>query len=251
MTAGTNVVEVGGVRRTFLVAPPEVPDPAAKPPPPKVYKKLPYAGDKPRPHPAGRPPAEITVVVDAGHGGSDTGAVSPHGRFEKDANLRLALAVRDELVARGYRVVMTRTDDSFPALYDRPKVAHREKADAFISIHHNAPPFDRDPLALRYQAVYAWNPLGERLAKAINERMAAANPDLRNNGVMLANFAVTRNPEIPSCLIETDFITSPDGELAAWDPARIACTAAAIAEGFSCWTAATESGNVAEPGVTR
>ena len=71
------------------------------------------------------PPAEITVVVDAGHGGSDTGAVSPHGRFEKDANLRLALAVRDELVARGYRVVMTRTDDSFPALYDRPKVAHR------------------------------------------------------------------------------------------------------------------------------
>ena len=234
---GTNAVEVADVRRTFVVAAP----PAATnrvPAKAKVYEKLSYAGDVPQPHPAGRPASSLTVVVDPGHGGGDTGATSPHGRFEKDANLRLAKAVARALRLRGFRVVMTREDDSFPALYDRPKVAHREKADAFISIHHNAPPFDRDPTRIRYQAVYAWNALGERLAKAINARMAAAAPDLANSGVLHANFAVTRNPEIPSCLVETDFITSSAGKAAAWDPVRITATAAAIADGVSDWLSA-------------
>ena len=69
---------------------------------------------------------------------------------------RSARAVK-ALESRGYNVAMTRETDVFIPLYDRPKVAHREKADAFISIHHNAPPFDRDPTRIRYQAVYAWN----------------------------------------------------------------------------------------------
>ena len=203
------------------------------------YKKLPYAADKPKATPKGRRPSEITVVVDAGHGGSDTGAMTPRGFTEKDLNLRLAMAVRDELRRRGYVVVMTREDDSFPALYDRPKVAHAHKADAFISIHHNAPPLDRDPRKLRYHTVYAWNDIGSKLAAAINSRMAAAfGPKLRSNGVMHANFAVTRNPEIPSCLIETDFITTPEGEVDCLDDARRMKVASAIADGFADWTIA-------------
>lgn len=234
---GTNVVEIGEVRRTFFVEQPKVADPAAPVPAPRVYTKLEYAGDVPKPHPAGRSPSEITVVVDAGHGGSDTGAVGPCGSLEKDVNLLLARTVRQALENRGYRVVMTREDDSFPALYDRPKVAHRENADAFISIHYNAPAYNRNPVDLRYHAVYAWNPLGERLAAAINRRMAGATPDLPNEGVLHANFAVTRNPEIPSCLIETDFLSSPAGEEAAFDPVRRTVLAAAIADGFSDWVA--------------
>ena len=204
-----------------------------------TYKKLPYAADKPKASPKGRRPAEITVVVDPGHGGSDTGALTPRGFTEKDLNLSLAKSVRDELRRRGYKVVMTREDDSFPALYDRPKVAHAHKADAFISIHHNAPPLDRDPRKLRYHTVYAWNDIGSRLAAAINRRMAAAfGPKLKSNGVMHANFAVTRNPEIPSCLVETDFITTPEGEIDCRDDARRARIASAIADGFADWTIA-------------
>ena len=229
---GTNVVEIGGVRRSFTVAPT---DPIALAEPKKTYTKLPYAADTPKPHPAGRKPEEITVVLDAGHGGHDSGALSPHGLPEKDANLRLAKAVRDELVRRGYKVVMTREDDTFIALYDRPKVAHRANADLFVSIHHNAPGYAVDPFGLRYQTVYAWNGLGERLAKAINARMAAADPALGNEGVQQANFAVTRNPEIPSCLIEADFITHPDGECASWDDSRRLRIAAAIADGIADW----------------
>ena len=236
---GTNVVVVGGVRRTFVIGSLEsLGSKGTKGSDEKrVYKKLEYAADQAKPHPAERKPEEITVVLDAGHGGHDTGAMSPHALPEKDANLRLAKAVRDELVKRGYRVVMTREDDTFVELYDRPKVAHKAKADLFVSIHHNAPGYASNPFAIRSQSVYAWNPLGERLAKAINARMAAADPTLRNDGVLHANFAVTRNPEIPSCHIEADFITHPDGECAAWDAARRPSVAAAIADGITDWVA--------------
>ena len=228
---GTNVVEVGGVRRFFTIAP------IAPIAPKRTYTKLEYAADQAKPHPVGKKSEEITVVIDAGHGGHDTGAVSPHGLPEKDANLRLANAVRNELVKRGYTVVMTREDDTFVELYDRPKVAHKAGADLFVSIHHNAPGYASNPFAIRSQSVYAWNALGEKLAKAINARMAAADPFLKNDGVLHANFAVTRNPEIPSCLIEADFITHPDGESAAWDAARRPAIAAAIADGIGDWVA--------------
>ena len=231
---GTNTVEIGGARRTFVVGSLKSLGPKGSDEK-RVYKKLEYAADRAKPHPRGKKPEEITVVIDAGHGGRDTGAMSPHGLPEKDANLRLAKAVRDELAKRGYKVVMTREDDTFVELYDRPKVAHKANADLFVSIHHNAPGYASNPFAIRSQSVYAWNALGERLAKAINGRMAAADPMLANDGVLHANFAVTRNPEIPSCLVETDFITAPEGEEASWDPARISATAAAIADGVTDW----------------
>ena len=231
---GTNVVEVGGVRRSFTIAPIAPTAPIA---PKKTYTKLFYAADAAKPHPGGMKPEEITVVLDAGHGGHDAGALSPHALPEKDANLRLAKQVRDELMRRGYRVVMTREDDVFVELYDRPKVAHKANADLFVSIHHNAPGYATHPFEVRSQSVYAWNPLGEKLAKAINARMAAADPQLRNEGVLHANFAVTRNPEIPSCLVEADYVTHPDGEAAVWDASRRPTIAAAIADGIADWVA--------------
>ena len=243
VVAGTNTIEVGGVRRSFRVQKKTTANnplgqrtSSSVDYQPPTYKKLPYAADMPKPHPVGKSAGEITVVIDAGHGGSDTGAMAPHGRMEKDFNLALAKQVRDELTARGYKVVMTREDDSFPALYDRPKVAHRVGADAFISIHHNAPAFDRDPRGLRYHAVYAWNEIGTNLAARINRRMARTlGATLKSNGVMHANFAVTRNPEIPSCLIEVDFITTPEGEDENTDAARRYRIAASIADGFVDW----------------
>ena len=231
---GTNAVEVGGVKRCFTV---DIPDARHKAQGTGHYPKLEYAADTAKPHPRGKKPAEITVVLDAGHGGHDKGALSPHGRPEKDANLLLAQAVRSELAKRGYTVVMTREGDTFVELYDRPKAAHLAKADLFVSIHHNAPGYAMNPFEVRSQSVYAWNELGEGLAKAINSRMAAADPLLKNDGVLHANFAVTRNPEIPSCLIEADYITHPDGEAAAWDDARRLRIAAAIADGIADWVA--------------
>ena len=77
------------------------------------------------------------VVIDAGHGGVDPGSIAPsNGRREKDVALRIALAVRDELVRSGrVRVAMTREDDRFLVLQERYGIARRLKANLFISIH--------------------------------------------------------------------------------------------------------------------
>lgn len=239
---GTNVIEVAGVTRTFVVGKRPVraaSSGTAPKPSKKVYSKLPYAGDVSKPRPCGKPPSEITIVIDAGHGGVETGAMSPHNLKESDLNLALARNVRDALAARGYRVVMTRETDVVVPLLSRPKVAHAHGADAFVSIHHNAPAADRDPRTIRYHAVYAWNAIGKDLARAVNVRLAAAfGASLTNNGVVHANFAVTRNPEIPSCLVETDFLTTPEGELDCWNRARRQKVAAAIADGIADWCAA-------------
>lgn len=80
------------------------------------------------------------VVIDAGHGGHDPGAISPHGGSrEKDITLALARAIRKELLASGrVRVALTRADDRFLVLEERYGIARRLKADLFISIHADA-----------------------------------------------------------------------------------------------------------------
>jgi N-acetylmuramoyl-L-alanine amidase len=80
------------------------------------------------------------VVIDAGHGGHDPGAISPHsGKREKDITLALARAIRDDLVASGrVRVALTRADDRYLVLEERFGIARRLKADLFISIHADA-----------------------------------------------------------------------------------------------------------------
>ena len=82
------------------------------------------------------------VVLDAGHGGRDPGAISPFGqRREKDVTLAIARAIRDELAAAGrVRVALTRDDDRFLVLTERYEVARRLGAQLFISIHADASP---------------------------------------------------------------------------------------------------------------
>ena len=75
------------------------------------------------------------VVIDAGHGGKDPGTVSG-GRREKDVVLALALALKDRLLEEGgIRVALTREDDRFLVLQERPEIARRLHADLFISLH--------------------------------------------------------------------------------------------------------------------
>ncbi|WP_242096015.1 MULTISPECIES: N-acetylmuramoyl-L-alanine amidase [unclassified Sphingomonas] len=95
--------------------------PAAKAPPlPRV------AGDDTRP----------LVVIDPGHGGVDPGAIGPSGLREKDVTLRVAKAIRDELLASGrVRVALTRDDDRYLVLRERYGIARRLHGDLFISIH--------------------------------------------------------------------------------------------------------------------
>jgi N-acetylmuramoyl-L-alanine amidase len=81
----------------------------------------------------------LTIVLDPGHGGHDTGAIGPTGLMEKDVVLDLAFRLRRLLQDRlGVRVLMTRTEDVFVPLADRSALANRAKADFLISLHVNA-----------------------------------------------------------------------------------------------------------------
>lgn len=79
------------------------------------------------------------IVLDAGHGGEDPGAIGPNGTKEKDINLAITLALKKLFDKdKNYKVIMTRNNDTFIPLAERTNIANENKADLFISIHNNA-----------------------------------------------------------------------------------------------------------------
>ena len=135
--------------------------------PPAAANRI-YAGS----NAAGRP----IVVIDAGHGGHDPGAISVSGEIkEKALTLALAQELRDRLVERGrVRIVMTRDDDRYLTLEDRTAVARRLGASLFLSIHTDSAP---NPLA-RGATVYS---LSDVASDAEAARLAA----VENSGIPL------------------------------------------------------------------
>ena len=187
--------------------------------------------------PYGRAPSTVRICVDPGHGGTDTGARTPHGWNEKDVNLMQARAIRAALEKVGFQVVMTRDDDSFPALYDRPKLAYDERVDAFISVHHNATAANRNPRVARHTTAYASTSNGLALAQCIQKHIAPVLAPVKDAGAQMRSFAVCRNPAVPSCLLEVDFINLPEGEAESWDSARQKKVATAVVMGVLDWMA--------------
>jgi N-acetylmuramoyl-L-alanine amidase len=80
-------------------------------------------------------PPELTIVLDAAHGGADDGARGPNGINEKDIVLALARGCRAELTLRGYRVVMTRDSDADPSFQDRAAIANQFSNAIFVTLH--------------------------------------------------------------------------------------------------------------------
>jgi N-acetylmuramoyl-L-alanine amidase len=81
------------------------------------------------------PPAGPVVVLDPAHGGTDTGARGEGGVAEKDIVLQMARTVREQLLLQGYRVVLTRKDDSNPSYDDRAAAANAYRDAVFVSLH--------------------------------------------------------------------------------------------------------------------
>jgi len=100
---------------------------------------VPVVKPAPKPKQEAHSPPIQTIVIDAGHGGKDSGAKGPYGTMEKDINLDIALALAKSLRREGrFKVILTRDSDEFIPLADRTKIANKHKADLFISIHCNA-----------------------------------------------------------------------------------------------------------------
>ncbi len=166
------------------------------------------ASGDPQPAAPGGGVGVLTVVLDPGHGGHDTGAIGPTGLMEKDVVLDLALRLRRLLQERlGLRVIMTRTEDVFVPLQERTAIANRAKADFFISIHVNGASKRR---AVGFETFYFTRESSDSDARASAQREnlvieadAARDKDqdslLR---IILADMAVTRDIRESSQLAE-------------------------------------------------
>lgn len=140
-------------------------------------------------------PDRPLVVIDAGHGGRDSGATSPHnGRAEKDITLELARAIRDELVRSGkMRVALTRDEDRFIELRERYEIARRLGAELFVSVHADAAPLSGEA---RGATIYT-------LSEVASDREAALLASGENRSDVIGGVALRgRNADVNMILID-------------------------------------------------
>lgn len=145
------------------------------------------------------------VVLDAGHGGANPGAVY-QGRQEKDDALALTLAIGNILEAEGVDVYYTRTTDVYETPLQKAQEANATGADYFVSIHRNS-----SPIPNQYTGIESlvYSPYGEaaRLAANINEELEEVG--FVNQGVnQRQNLVVLRRTQMPAVLVEVGFINT-------------------------------------------
>ncbi len=150
------------------------------------------------------------IVIDAGHGGFDPGAVGPSGLQEKDVNLEIALMTGKLLKDAGYSVLLTRKDDTFISLKERVKIANQTNALLFVSIHINA---SNSSYSEGTETFIAPNKVADSqmLANLLQEDLLS---ELKrtDRGIKRENFYVIKYTEMPSALVELAFISNPHEE---------------------------------------
>ncbi|MDR9503679.1 SH3 domain-containing protein [Brevibacillus agri] len=150
------------------------------------------------------------IVVDPGHGGNDNGATgSSFSTLEKTVNLQVSLLLRNKLEAAGAKVIMTRADDRKLTLQQRVDVAVQNKADIFVSIHHNTHP----NTATNGSIVFFYHQgNSSKLASLVqNELVKATNyKDLQSR---FGDYFVLRENSVPSILAEIGFLSNYNDEI--------------------------------------
>ncbi len=167
------------------------------------------------------------VIIDAGHGGVEPGAVF-EGRKEKNDTLQLAFDLGNALERRGIQVEYTRVNDVYDSPYEKAAIANRSDGDFFVSIHRNAMPIPGTASGIE-SLVYTNTGTAGMLAQNINA-------ELRNVGWMdlgvqeRPGLVVLRQTKMPAVLIEAGFIDNPKDN--AFFDRNLAATADAIADGI-------------------
>jgi len=192
------------------------------------------------------------IVIDAGHGGHDTGTIGPTGLMEKDLCLDVALRLGKIIEQKlpGADVVYTRSDDTFVPLEERTNIANQAKADLFLSIHANS---SRDHAARGIETYYLnlkgsaeamevaarenassqegvhelqdmvmkiaktekideSKELAEDVQDSLAKRIQKTNKPVKNRGVRKAPFVVLIGADMPSILTEISFLSNPADE---------------------------------------
>jgi N-acetylmuramoyl-L-alanine amidase len=192
------------------------------------------------------------IVIDAGHGGHDTGTIGPTGLMEKDLCLDVALRLGKIIQQKlpGADIVFTRADDTFIPLEDRTRIANEAKADLFLSIHANSSPdhgargietyylnMKGSPEAMavaarenavsqqgihdleevvkkiaRTEKIDESRELAEDVQDSLSKRIQKTTKPVKNRGVRKAPFVVLIGADMPSILTEISFLSNPADE---------------------------------------
>ena len=189
------------------------------------------------------------IILDAGHGGKDPGALAPVGLREKDVVLDIAQRLAEILKDRGVKVIMTRANDVFISLQSRTEIASQSKADLFLSIHANSSPthsvagvevfslkdlgyVEKNEVQRKTNSELMFQTLamkqGSRDLENILEDLlyshkqaqslslaktlsetVSQEANTENRGSKTSHFYVLRNTLIPAVLVEIGFLTHP------------------------------------------
>jgi N-acetylmuramoyl-L-alanine amidase len=245
--------------------PPVTPPSGAPPAPPGSAPPVPVPG---------KAAGVQTIVVDAGHGGTEMGAKGPTGLLEKDVTLDMAKRLQAGLVKRlGVKVILTRDTDRQVSLDDRTAIANHERADLFLSIHVNASLAKEARGAETYFLSYkATDDESRALAALENNTLGVESPPANSNlgmvlwemaqsqylaessklaetiqqnlnealkiesrGVKQAPFKVLMGATMPAILVEIGFITNADEEQRLKDDAYRDRIASAIIESVAAF----------------
>jgi N-acetylmuramoyl-L-alanine amidase len=215
------------------------------------------------------------IVIDAGHGGHDTGTIGPTGLMEKDLCLDVALRLGKIIEQKlpGADVVYTRSDDTFIPLEERTNIANEAKADLFISIHANSSPdhgargvetyylnIKGTPEAMEVAArenassqegIHDLQDLVKRIARtekideskefaedvqdSLSKRVQKTARSERNRGVRKAPFVVLIGADMPSILTEISFLSNPSDEQLLKKPEHRQHIAEGVYQGVSAY----------------
>ncbi|QPA30734.1 N-acetylmuramoyl-L-alanine amidase [Thermaerobacillus caldiproteolyticus] len=155
----------------------------------------------------GNPLQGRIITVDAGHGGTDSGAIG-NGAYEKNIVLSVAKKLQQKLEKAGAKVIMTRANDTYKTLEERVQIAKNNYAELFVSIHVNSASASANGSETYYDT--STNPNGYEsylLAKEIQQQLVK-NANMLDRGVKDNNFYVIRYNTVPSVLVELGFITN-------------------------------------------
>jgi N-acetylmuramoyl-L-alanine amidase len=180
------------------------------------------------------PLSDIKILLDPGHGGKESGASGPTGYLEKDVNLIVSKLLRDELVKRGAKVVMTREDDRDVSLVERQMIINKEEPAIALSIHYNSLPDDGDAENTKGFGSFWYHPQSHSLAVFLHNYVVKklGKPSY---GVFWNNLALTRPHIAPAVLLELGFMSSPNEFEEIVNPQAQKKMANTLADGITQW----------------
>ena len=151
-----------------------------------------------------------TIVIDAGHGGSESGALGLLGSAmpEKDINLKNAIALQKKLESLGATVIMTRTDDTKLSLEERVSISRNAKPDLLVSIHANSMSETTDVSTVSGFSVFYRENISSLAANAVFD-CSKQTLDRGNVGIHQSNLYVCRGSWCPAMIYETAFMPNP------------------------------------------